>query len=85
MSGSGDGNADHYMSPEQAYGRTKNWMLDRISTVSVPCVFTVLTNERSVDGKSSIDVVNVRKGVLRNIESLAPHAQAAGLPLCRKR
>ncbi len=74
-----------FMSPEQAYGRTDK--LDARSDIySLGAVlFTMLTNERSVDGNSSIDVVlNVRKGIIRQIDAIAPQAPKPLISLCRK-
>ncbi len=73
------------MSPEQAFGRTDK--LDARSDIySLGAVlFSMLTNERSVEGHSSVDVVmNVRKGVLRKIETIAPQAPKPLVSLCRK-
>ncbi len=74
-----------YMSPEQAHGKQSE--LDaRADIYSLGAtLFTVLTNQRPIDGKSSIDVVlNVRKGNIRRIENIAPYSPPALNSICYK-
>ena len=74
-----------YMSPEQAKG-----MLDELTPASDiyslgATLFTLLTGERPIDGKSSVEVVlNVRKGNVRRIQTIAPKAPLALVSICYK-
>jgi eukaryotic-like serine/threonine-protein kinase len=74
-----------YMSPEQAKG-----LLDELTPASDiyslgATLFTLLTGERPVDGRSSVEVVlNVRKGNIRRIQNIAPKAPLALVSICYK-
>jgi eukaryotic-like serine/threonine-protein kinase len=74
-----------YMSPEQAKG-----MQDELTPASDiyslgATLFTLLSGERPIDGRSSIEVVlNVRKGNIRRLETVAPKAPLALVSICYK-
>jgi serine/threonine protein kinase len=74
-----------YMSPEQASG-----VQDELTPASDiyslgATLFTLLTGERPIDGKSSIELIqNVRKGNVRPIDTIAPKLPAALVSICRK-
>ncbi len=74
-----------YMSPEQANGKQDELKATTDIYSLGATLFTVLTGERPIDGKSSVEVVlNVRQGNIRRIENISPHAPRAIVSICYK-